>query len=245
MTHATPATHRSRRTARGPRRAVTATVVASLALTALGAGAAHADTARKDTTRTTATVPVDPRLLIRDPSTVPSSVPTLPNPYLEFLYLIHWVGQPCSWPQPDRPTATKTPTTKAPTTKAPRTAPTTAPKAPEGIGLPDTRPAPGKPSLNVVERCEAPLHAARIARALKPVKRLTPARVRQVLNQDGYYDKVLHGVKRWGKGTQFVIDLRLPGGSLGLVGQVAPGKTVFTPVAVAPTGPFAPPVWAR
>ncbi|MER6999688.1 hypothetical protein [Streptomyces sp. NPDC000410] len=94
--------------------------------------------------------------------------------------------------------------------------------------------------LNAFEWCAAHLHVERVTHALAEVADPTPAQVGKVLNDLGYIDERIHGLKQSGSTTRFLIDLRIRGGKLGLEGSAAGANTDIEFVAGPATGPFTP-----
>jgi hypothetical protein len=92
--------------------------------------------------------------------------------------------------------------------------------------------------LNARDWCAGNLHEERITRALWDLASPTPAKVRTILNDLGYIDERIHGLKQSGTTTRFLLDLRDQGGRLCLDGSAAGEKTVVDKCATPATGPF-------
>ncbi|MGW2562043.1 hypothetical protein ACWCXB_22875 [Streptomyces sp. NPDC001514] len=120
---------------------------------------------------------------------------------------------------------------------------------------PPTGPVPAPPSdaiepiapttgpeveLNAREWCASKLHEERITQTLWDLADPTPAKVRKILNDLGYVDEHIHGLKQSGTTTRFFLDLRDKGGRLCLEGSAEGEKTVVESFAGPETGPFTP-----
>ncbi len=92
--------------------------------------------------------------------------------------------------------------------------------------------------LNARDWCAGNLHEERISQALWDLANPTPAKVRTILNDLGYIDERIHGLKQSGTTTRFFLDLRDQGGRLCLDGSAAGEKTVVDKCATPATGPF-------
>ncbi|MFB7086446.1 hypothetical protein [Streptomyces sp. NPDC056296] len=151
------------------------------------------------------------------------------------------VAQPCSL---TGGTATESETGPGPTDRRP-TGP--AEKGQESLAPGETPPAepiePGAPTgpaaeLNDRDWCASVQHEQRIVQALQTVPEPSPAKVRKTLNDLGYIDERIHGLKQDGKITRFYLDLREKGGRLCEEGLAAGEETdIFACVAPA-AGPF-------
>lgn len=75
--------------------------------------------------------------------------------------------------------------------------------------------------LNARDWCASNLHEERIAQALRDLVDPSPAEVRTILNDLGYGDERIHGLKQSGATTRFFLDLRDKGGRLCLEGSAA------------------------
>lgn len=113
--------------------------------------------------------------------------------------------------------------------------------APDGTRASDVDPSP-QPGLelNAADWCAGHLHVERITHALWTVEDPTPGQVRTILNDLGYVDERIHGLKRSGAATRFYLDLRYEGGSLSLDGSAAAASTEIEMFGAAETGPFEP-----
>ncbi|MFE7244207.1 hypothetical protein [Streptomyces sp. NPDC057580] len=152
--------------------------------------------------------------------------------FLAFMELLLSVAEPCQADLPSQaPPVEPTPT-------APPTAPLpelTLPAEPPPTGEPRTdETAKGKVELDSVEKCEAPLHARRITKALNRMPDPTPSRVREALRGLGYIDERIHGPQRSGKTVEFILDLRVMGGQLCLSGSVSGARTAIEPYGASP-----------
>ncbi|MEU6106237.1 hypothetical protein [Streptomyces flaveolus] len=92
--------------------------------------------------------------------------------------------------------------------------------------------------LNARDWCAGNLHEERITQALWELADPTPAEVRTILNDLGYIDERIHGLKQSGTTTRFLLDLRDQGGRLCLEGSAAGEKTVVDKCVSPATGPF-------
>lgn len=94
--------------------------------------------------------------------------------------------------------------------------------------------------LNARDWCAGNHHELRITQALWDLADPTPTKVRTVLNDLGYIDERIHGLKQSGTTTRFSLDLRDQGGRLCLDGSVAGEETVVDKCVAPATGPFTP-----
>ncbi len=84
--------------------------------------------------------------------------------------------------------------------------------------------------LGDVEKCVAPLHGKRIAKALDGKADPDPASVEKVLHGLGYdIDYRLHGPQEVNGKVEFTLDLRFMGGELCLTGRYDGTRTSFDP----------------
>ncbi|MGX2995315.1 hypothetical protein JNUCC64_13635 [Streptomyces sp. JNUCC 64] len=249
-----------RRSLRRRRLAVAVAALATMTLAACGTGT----DAKGAPDRSAATGGTDGGV-VRAAATAPEPG-TVPDEEVGFLFLLERVGRPCA-PDPE-PHLESGPGAAEPDGEGRRGGPAT-PKGEGPLPVPADPPAdkPAKPGphtpyeerkLNRAERCEGRLHAERITRVLDALDDPTPARVGKALDELGYPDGRVHGLKRsggpdaldppgapGGSGrpggpVRFFLDLRMMGGSLALEGTVSDGKTAVEPFAVAEVGPFAP-----
>lgn len=86
--------------------------------------------------------------------------------------------------------------------------------------------------------CTSVHHEQRIIEALQQVLEPTPSKVRKTLNDLGYIDERIHGLKQDGKTTRFYLDLRENGGRLCEAGLAAGETTDVTPCVAPASGPF-------
>ncbi|MFD9395449.1 hypothetical protein ACFWBB_33370 [Streptomyces sp. NPDC060000] len=88
------------------------------------------------------------------------------------------------------------------------------------------------------DRCASVQHEQRIIEALRVVSEPTPTKVRKALNNLGYIDERIHGLKQDGKVTRFYLDLREKGGQLCEEGLAAGEATDVTACTAPATGAF-------
>lgn len=219
----TPLTAPARAFAR-PRRALMAVALAALALTGCGSEGAGEGGTRKESGRSaeaSATTPTDEQAA--------------------FEAMLAKVAQPCS-------TTAETPST--PTGEAPSepsdqrpTGPTGEQTLAPGETPPDEPIEPGAPSepaaqLSDRDQCASVQHEQRIIEALQAVPDPTPAKVRKSLNDLGYIDERIHGLKQDGRTTRFHLDLREQGSRLCEAGVAAGEQTDVIPCVAPATGAF-------
>ncbi|MCZ0211275.1 hypothetical protein OZK63_38550 [Streptomyces sp. UMAF16] len=119
------------------------------------------------------------------------------------------------------------------------TAPVEAPSGatvepPPGGAVEPIAPTAGpEAELDARDWCAGVQHEQRVAEALLRLERPDPAQVRKVLNGLGYIDERIHGLRRSGAVTQFVVDLRDKGGRLCLDGT-ANGELTEVEACAAP-----------
>ncbi|WP_395571901.1 hypothetical protein [Streptomyces sp. BK79] len=92
--------------------------------------------------------------------------------------------------------------------------------------------------LNDRDWCASVHHEQRIVEALQKVAQPTPATVRKTLNDLGYIDEHIHGLKQDGRTTRFYLDLRESGGRLCETGLAAGETSDVTPCVALASGPF-------
>ncbi|MFD3841607.1 hypothetical protein ACFWWC_35935 [Streptomyces sp. NPDC058642] len=97
--------------------------------------------------------------------------------------------------------------------------PTSAPRDPED--------AKKETELSSVEKCEAPLHADRITKALKKHPDPTPAQVTRTLRDLGYIEERVHSPRHASGHVEFILDLRLMDGQLCLSGTTTGTRTTI------------------
>ncbi|MGW1143911.1 hypothetical protein ACWD6I_02375 [Streptomyces sp. NPDC002454] len=111
-------------------------------------------------------------------------------------------------------------------------------------GVPGKPEEPEEPRLDAFDRCLAERNAEHLTRALAELDDPAPDRVRAVLNRLDYPSDRIHGLRRTGTSTRFLVDLRMFEGVLALKGSVTrtDGSTesTFEPVAVTPVEPIDP-----
>ncbi|WP_445402441.1 hypothetical protein ACSMX9_12710 [Streptomyces sp. LE64] len=135
-----------------------------------------------------------------------------------------------------------------PVAEGPGQPPTSPPPlvlADEGEPLPTGAPREQQdPRLDAFDRCLAERNAEHLTRALDGLDDPAPDRVRAVLNRLDYPNDRIHGLRRTGATTRFLVDLRMFEGVLALKGSVTrtDGSTesTFEPVAVTPVEPIDP-----
>ncbi|MFD9981323.1 hypothetical protein ACFWZJ_13165 [Streptomyces massasporeus] len=92
--------------------------------------------------------------------------------------------------------------------------------------------------LNARDWCAGHLHEERVTQALWDLKNPSPSDVRTVLNDLGYTDERIHGLRRSGTSIRFSLDLRDRGGRLCMAGSAAGTRTVVDMCVAPETGPF-------
>ncbi|MFI6857925.1 hypothetical protein [Streptomyces sp. NPDC050416] len=117
----------------------------------------------------------------------------------------------------------------------------------ESLAPGETPPAvpiePGAPTgpaaeLNDRDWCMSVQHEQRIVQALQAVSEPTPAKVRKVLNDLGYIDERIHSLRQDGRFTRFYLDLREKGGLLCEEGLAAGMETDISACVASAVGPF-------
>ncbi|MFJ2651474.1 hypothetical protein ACIO1C_32720 [Streptomyces sp. NPDC087420] len=210
---------------RRSRLAVAGTVLAVAALAALALTACGTAKPGAGGSRGASAGPVGVRLDAPSPG---------PDPEMAFLRMLTTVAEPCTF---DSPTGDDS----IPEGDRPRSGPPgRLPVGDAPSGLPPAPTPERGTELNDVDRCERHLHEERVGRALSDLADPTPARVRRILNDLGYIDTRIHGLKRSGATTRFFVDLRFMGGRLALKGSAAGARTVVEGFGVRETGPFDP-----
>ncbi|MFD5032500.1 hypothetical protein ACFVWX_19455 [Streptomyces sp. NPDC058220] len=233
MTRIPPLTSTADRPPRRPRLAFAVTALAALALAACGTEKTRANGSQNK--------PAD------SVGAQPAAVPPSPDKETAFLEMLVSVAQPRV---PDQPLEEEPPASSDPTSPGPSAPPMARPTGPLPIDktppgptapVPDTTEGPiAEVPLNALEKCEGRRHVERITQVLSGMADATPAQVRKVLNDLGYINERIHGLKRSGAATRFFVDLRFMGGSLCLNGSVTGSKTVIEAFGHPETGPFAP-----
>ncbi|MER6181593.1 hypothetical protein [Streptomyces sp. NPDC001652] len=97
--------------------------------------------------------------------------------------------------------------------------PTSAPRDPED--------AKKETELSSMEKCEAPLHADRITKALKKNPDPTPAQVAMTLHDLGYVEERVHTPRPSSDHVEFTLDLRLMDSQLCLSGTTTGTRTTI------------------
>ncbi|MEJ1195983.1 MULTISPECIES: hypothetical protein [unclassified Streptomyces] len=153
------------------------------------------------------------------------------------------VTRPCTSPAG---TGNETETGHRPSDERP-TGPAGKGNGKESLAPGETPPAepvePGVPTgpaaeLNDREWCASVQHEQRVVQALQRVEEPTPAKVRKTLNDLGYIDERIHGLKQDGKITRFYLDLREKGGRLCEEGLAAGMETDMFACVARAAGPF-------
>ncbi|MBB5932237.1 hypothetical protein [Streptomyces echinatus] len=160
-----------------------------------------------------------------------------PDAQVAFMEMLERVGAPCV---PDAPAVTET------DVPDPAERPPTRPSGPLPVDekpptdVPSPTAAPERPTLNGVEACEGRAHGERVLRALTGLNRPTATQVRRKLNELGYTDFRVHGLKARRGVVRFWLDLRVMGGQLALEGTVAGKETTVKAFAHPAEGVFRP-----
>ncbi|MEU2912793.1 hypothetical protein ACWCQ0_11605 [Streptomyces massasporeus] len=94
--------------------------------------------------------------------------------------------------------------------------------------------------LNARDRCAGHLHEERVTQALWDLRNPSPADVRTILNDLGYVDERIHGLRKSGTATRFSLDLRDRGGRLCMAGSAAGTRTVADMCVAPATASFRP-----
>ncbi|MER5909619.1 hypothetical protein ABT124_03730 [Streptomyces sp. NPDC001982] len=94
--------------------------------------------------------------------------------------------------------------------------------------------------LDAADWCASTLHEERITQALLGLADPTPDQVQKTLNDLGYIDERIHGLKQSGATTRFFLDLRVKGGRLCMDGSAAGEETIVDACVAPETGPFTP-----
>ncbi|MFF8670236.1 hypothetical protein [Streptomyces sp. NPDC015242] len=204
-----------------PRRALTATALATLVLAGCGSEDASGSGSRS---KPGGSVSIEESA-------------TSPGPeQAAFMAMLDKVALPCL--------GTETETGPGPSRRRPAG---TAKERQESLAPGETPPAvpiePGAPTgpeteLNDRDWCMSVQHEQRIVEALQAVPEPTPARVRKVLNDLGYTDERIHGLRQDGKFTRFFLDLREKGGRLCEEGLAAGVETDISACVASAAGPF-------
>ncbi|MEV7864480.1 hypothetical protein AB0O86_38595 [Streptomyces hirsutus] len=130
---------------------------------------------------------------------------------------------------------------EAPPTGPAETLPPGTVKTPPSDAIEPIAPTAGpEVELNARDWCAGVHHEQRIAQALWDLADPTPTKVRTILNDLGYIDERIHGLKQSGTTTRFFLDLRDRGGRLCLDGSAVGEQTVVEMCVAPATGPFTP-----
>ncbi|WP_099055163.1 hypothetical protein [Streptomyces vietnamensis] len=92
--------------------------------------------------------------------------------------------------------------------------------------------------LNARDWCASALHEERITREVWELADPAPDKVRKVLNDLGYIDERIHGLRQSGTATTFALDLRDKGGRLCVNGSVDGDRTLVEACVAPRKGPF-------
>ncbi|CAM5287716.1 hypothetical protein [Streptomyces hirsutus] len=130
---------------------------------------------------------------------------------------------------------------EAPPTGPAETLPPGTVKTPPSDAIEPIAPTAGpEVELNARDWCAGVHHEQRIAQALWDLADPTPTKVRTILNDLGYINERIHGLKQSGTTTRFFLDLRDRGGRLCLDGSAVGEQTVVEMCVAPATGPFTP-----
>ncbi|MFE0651255.1 hypothetical protein ACFVZH_21970 [Streptomyces sp. NPDC059534] len=222
----------------------------TLALTACGtegtgsrtpAGAGAGATRVADPTPPAAPTPT-PTAPLPDPADDPRLTPAQQAAELRLMELALDVAGPCAGGPPPVPTAEP----DAPSARpgAPLPPPVSGPS---DIPVPVEDPEPPTETpwsferarqeveLSDVDKCVAPRHGDRIAKALDGGTPANPADVDKALRGLGYdVDYRLHGPRKTNGTVEFTLDLRFMGGELCLTGRFDGTDTAFDPYGASP-----------
>ncbi|OUD00781.1 hypothetical protein [Streptomyces swartbergensis] len=155
-----------------------------------------------------------------------------------FMAMLDKIAQPCL----ETGTGTETgpgPSRKRPTGSAKEGKESLAPgETPPAVPIEPGAPTGPEAELNDRDWCMSVQHEQRIVQALQAVSEPTPAKVRKVLNDLGYIDERIHGLRQDGKVTRFYLDLREKGGRLCEEGLAAGVETDSSACVASAVGPF-------
>ncbi|MFJ8662159.1 hypothetical protein [Streptomyces sp. NPDC093795] len=228
--------------------AAVAAALCALALTSCGTETAGGGTpagagARTGAARIEAPAPVatptpTPTAPVGDPADDPRLTPEQQAAEFRLLELAVDLAEPCVGGPPPLPP-------EVPTTEPEGPPPAYGEKSPSGPPLADEEAPSAKPwdferarqetELSDVDRCVAPLHGKRIAKALDGKADPAPASVEKVLHSLGYdVDHRLHGPQAVNGKVEFTLDLRFMGGELCLTGRYDGTRTSFDPYGASP-----------
>ncbi|SOR76704.1 hypothetical protein SCNRRL3882_0187 [Streptomyces chartreusis NRRL 3882] len=154
--------------------------------------------------------------------------------------MLHKVAQPCLESESETQTETESgPSHKRPTGSGKEGRESLAPgETPPAVPIEPGAPTGPEAELNDRDRCMSVQHEQRIGQALQAVSEPTPAKVRKVLNDLGYIDERIHGLRQDGKFTRFYLDLRERGGRLCEEGLAAGVETDISACVASAVGPF-------
>ncbi len=156
-----------------------------------------------------------------------------------FMAMLDEIAQPCL------ETETETETGQGPSRKRPTGSAGAGEEGPVPGEISPAAPiepaAPTGPEaeLNDREWCASVQHEQRVVQALQAVSEPTPAKVRKALNDLGYIDERIHGLRQDGTRTRFYLDLREKGGRLCEEGSAAGVETEISACVASAAGPFA------
>jgi hypothetical protein len=160
------------------------------------------------------------------------------RPSAAFSKMLDEVAETCASDGPAR-ASTSEPANTLPS-GARETPPSGAGETPPNDAVEPIAPTAGpEVELNARDWCAGHLHEERVTQALWDLKNPTPTDVRTILNDLGYIDERIHGLRQSGAATRFSLDLRDRGGRLCMAGSAAGTRTVVDMCVAPATGPFA------
>jgi hypothetical protein len=161
------------------------------------------------------------------------------RPGTAFSKMLDEVAESCAADAPAR-ASTSEPANTLPS-GAGETPPSGAGETPPSGAVEPIAPTAGpEVELNARDWCAGHLHGERVTQALWDLKNPTPTDVRTILNDLGYIDERIHGLRQSGTVTRFSLDLRDRGGRLCMAGSAAGSRTVVDMCVAPATGPFVP-----
>ncbi|MEU0400455.1 hypothetical protein ABZ318_09390 [Streptomyces sp. NPDC006197] len=171
-----------------------------------------------------------------DPADDPARTPEEQAAELRFMRLMVTVAQPCMEGLPPGPPLEPDgpPSTDVPPSEDPVELPTDAPPPPSPSPW-NFEQARQEVELESGDKCVAPLHGKRIAKALEGGTAATPAAVEKALKGIGYdVPYRVHGPRQVNGKVEFTLDLRSMGGFLCLSGSYDGTRTSFDPYGASP-----------
>ncbi|MER6349038.1 hypothetical protein ACWC10_27805 [Streptomyces sp. NPDC001595] len=158
---------------------------------------------------------------------------------LEYMRLLIDLAEPCVG-EPPMPTLPEEEARELAELEAARQS-GSAPPEPAAPPLPTDEPPSGTPvdpsrevELAPAEKCEADVHARRIAETLRELSEPRPAQVAERLRGLGYPEASVDGPRSSGDRVEFIVDLRLMDGQLCLAGSTSGGRTETEPYGASP-----------